>query len=108
MDHAQDTAYINAEAMSADITGEKIDCKNIVSLYVQAKWTGGSPVGNIIYQTSVDGVVWDSYATTAAGGGAGQDKQEFKDLAFRYFRVFYDFTSDTGALTVKWSAKCLI
>ena len=107
MDHALNESYISDGDMSEDITGETLDCKNIVALFVQMIWTG-TPVGNILLQGSVDGTLWTTLDTIAGGGAAGNSEKRYTDVAFRKFRVFWDDTSGTGTLNVKWSAKCII
>lgn len=108
--------HISAGDMAADITpSEAISTRMLVALCVHLSWTGtGSPEGNIIAQVSTDmdnPTNWIALDTTnyqeAAGGGAGSAVWQISDVAFNWFRVFYDRTSaGTGAeLTVRVSGK---
>ena len=90
--------------MTADITSETIDLKNIYMLSVIAIWSG-TPTGNLILQVSNDGVNWVAHTTQSAGGAASSKIFVIDNRSHRYARLFYDFTSSTGVLTASYSGK---
>jgi hypothetical protein len=94
----------NAEVMDEDLTSEVIDISELIGFAVHSIWTG-TPAGNIIVQASNDGSNFVNIDTQAAGGAAGQDLVNIDRAHYRYVRVFYDFTSSTGALSVYLSGK---
>lgn len=111
--------HIDGGDMSADITpAEAISTQMLVALCVHLSWTAtDTPAGNIVAQISTESEEpasdgdWVALDTTnyqqAAGGAGGTAVWQIPDVAFNWFRVFYDFTSygDGALLTVKVSGK---
>lgn len=97
----------DAVAMTADRTSDAISVNQLVCGAIQCVWTG-TPAGNIIVQASCDPVSptnWIAIDTEAAGGAAGSNLVQLADIGYEWVRVFYDFSSSTGALTVRASFK---
>lgn len=112
--------HIDGVDMAADITpSAPIATDMLAALCVHLSWTAtDTPEGNIIAQVSCDPpdlvkgpTNWVALDTSsyqaAAGGGAGSACWQIPDVAFNFFRVFYDVTSggDGAALTVRVSGK---
>lgn len=96
---------IDAGDMSADITSEVIDARPIYTLGLYAKWGAGA-TGSLKFQGSANGEDWFDLATaTALSGSAGEATLSLDGTPWLFVRVFYDFTSGTGALNVWLNSK---
>lgn len=106
--------YIDAGVMTADVTGDAIDCRRYTELEIDVWWTdAGSPVGVIIIQGSTDGVRWHPLTLTSdmlqnitgdaalnaagtidiSGVGAGSVYIKMTSGLGSFIRLFYDRTS---------------
>lgn len=90
--------------MAGSLASSTIDISNAMGYCVYAVWSG-APVGNIIIQASLDGVVFKDVSTTAAGGAAGSVFSNNDGIHYPFVKVIYTFTSGTGTLNVNLSAK---
>ena len=94
--------------MTGDITSDSVYLGDWTKFVVYAVWTGSdAPVGNSILQGSIDGTNYFTVQTQAAGAAGGSKVWQEADVAYSYFRVFWDFTSDATAdtLNVWYRAK---
>jgi len=103
MKHSGD-AIISAGDMSADITSEVVDVRQVYSLVISSVYAGSSPTGDIIVQASVDGTTYHNIDTNSISA-TGQDFVQLDVVPWQYIRVFWDFSSGTGSLTTKFSGK---
>jgi len=70
-------------------------------------WTNADAVvGNVILQGSIDGTTFFTVQTQAAGGAGGCKVWQEADVAYSYFRIFWDFTSDGTADVLNVWYRC--
>lgn len=99
---------IDAEAMSADITSERVNVSRTGSVSVQWVWSGGSsPVGNMITQVSNDGSTWVDLNTQAVTGNSGSHMINIEEPAYMFIRALYSFSSGSGTLSCIINGKKL-
>jgi hypothetical protein len=100
-----DEKIIDAGVMTADILSVEVDARPIYTLGLYAKWTG-APTGSLKLQGSANGVDWfDLETATALAGSGGEKVFSLDGIPWKLVRVFYDFTSGTGALDVWLNSK---
>lgn len=104
---------ILSAAMTADRTSEVVDLSNHIIACVDCRWGGGSaPRGTIYVQVSNDNTNWvtfvsagTTYSYAISSGDSGNYSPNLGLIAYKYMRVFYDYTSGTGTLDVTFGAK---
>lgn len=97
---------INAEAMTADITSEVIHAEYLDMLDFVVAWSSGSsPVGVFKVQGANEleakDRVWRDISgdgNPSASGVSGEHILHIHEIQFKWYRVFYDFTSGSGTL----------
>ena len=99
----------NITAINGSVGGD-FDALNFQSVGLQIG--NAAFVGTVTFQTSNDGVRWDTKALTTASGGQGSGATSagswFGDIGARYFRVLMSaFTSGTAQITLIFSAFSL-
>lgn len=99
------TSLLTAVSMASNQTSVVFDASSARQFAVQSVWSGTSPVGTMNVSASLDGVNFKSLYSLAVTGNTGIDVKELGYLASPYIQVSYTFTSGTGTLTVKLSAK---
>lgn len=110
---------VDAASMGASVNSTPVLISKRLGYSVQAVWSGGSPVGNFKLQCSNDDVQlnsdgtfvaptnWDdiSGTTVAAGGATGSNTWNVISAYYRFFRLVYTRSSDTGTLNVRVQSK---
>jgi hypothetical protein len=91
-------------AMTADRTSSSKEVSEVGGFAVHFVWSG-SPVGNLILQGSNDNVNFVAVQTQAVGGSAGQWLINIERQHYKYARLFYEFTSGSGTLNARMTAK---
>lgn len=98
------SSTIDAQAMTANITPSFLDVSEATRFCVHVFWTG-TPVGNIVIEAGNETTTPVTLDTHAAGGTSGSYLYNYDGTGFTNLRAKYTFTSGTGTLTVKISAK---
>lgn len=98
------TSTIDAQAMTSNIIPDFLDISDATRFCVHVFWTG-SPVGNIIIEAGNETTTPVTLDTHAAGGTSGNYLYNYDGAGFIKLRVKYTFTSGSGTLNVKVSAK---
>lgn len=94
--------WIEGGDLGADLTSDVLDTRDYSQLAVQITFTG-TPVGEFVFQGSVDGSTWvdiELSPAPEATGAAGGILVEFTALTLPFMRLFYDRTSGTGSVDV--------
>lgn len=105
---------IPAQAVSADVTSAVTNIFNVDDIGYQAHWTG-TLVGTFYVQLSLDydprfpnNATWTSMTldpVPAAAGSAGDAYIDITQISSKWIRLFFDYTSGSGNLTVYFVAK---
>lgn len=94
--------YAVAKSMGANINCDAYKVKGADSYYLEASWTGTSPVGTLKIQTSLDGSTnWNDLAGSAVSvsGNTGTHAFDISRRAYIYIRLVYVYGSGTGTLS---------
>lgn len=97
---------VTAASMGADIESASQQTTNMFGFSIQAVYAGSSPTGSLKLQGSLDQVTWndiDDYSESISQDGSAL--WNVTDAMYPYVRVFYDYTSGTGVLDVKFFGK---
>ena len=98
--------YIVLADAGADITGDPISILGVDRVAFEIVWTG-TPTGVIEIQVSNSGDVWEPVnSVIAPAGAAGQGFVEV-ETAFKFARMFFDYTSGAGTLSCHLGAKSI-
>lgn len=99
----QNSAIINGQSMTTNITSAVQDLSQVNGFCVHAVYTG-SPVGSLIIEVSNDGSTFYPLVTQAIST-SGNFLSNQPNMHAVFARVRYTFTSGSGSLTVNLSAK---
>ena len=97
---AKSAVYIPTQAYTADITGGTINKGQNQDIGFICHFTGTDIIAAMVIQTSVDNVLWADWSSTAVAASA--DKAIGGKIPFQYVRIFADWTSGTGNITVQY------
>lgn len=100
--------YIVAGDMSGTITGDSTNILHTDRVGYQIVYTG-SPTGTFGVEVSNDETTWQELTLSAAIAATGSGDNHFIDVesACKFVRLVYTFSSGTGSLDVKLTAKSI-
>lgn len=98
------------QSMGATFNTDSVETKEAKTIAIQATWSGGgSPVGNMEIQGSLDNVNFTRIQGTviAVSGNSGSNGWNIQNLGFAYIRLRYVRTSGTATVNVKIAGKTI-
>jgi len=102
---ADKSDYIDDEAMNVSIVGASLDLDQYLHLSVVSVVTAAAALtGNLISESSNDGVTWVQRDTQAVAAN-GTFSYEKVDHEYRYFRHRWVATGGNGTLNTHFYAK---
>lgn len=103
--HIMKLPLFDAVVMTEDRTSTAINVNEIVTLAVQATWTGTSPVGSLVLQASNDGTTYVDVNSQSVSGNSGSIMWNVERPGWGFVRLFFDWTSGTGSLSANINGK---
>lgn len=94
--------------MSAPIVSHTVNCINLDKASIHVNWSGTAPVGELIVDArNGENDPWYTldFGTMPVTGNAGDHQLIFNEMPFTDIRLQYGFTSGTGTMTARISAK---
>lgn len=96
----------SAVSMAQSQTSAVLSIPTSFGYFIQASWSGSSPVGTLQVQASADNVTWTNYGSSqSVSGNMGSAILENSASLAPFIQVIYTFTSGTGSLTLKAYSK---
>jgi len=97
---------IDNQPMTADITSDHVNIQLSQAVALQFSWSGGgTPIGSMIVQVSIDGVNFVDLSSQALSGNSGSFIFNIEEPGYSYVKAKYAFTSGNANLTVIVSGK---
>ncbi len=97
---------INAGSMGADITGSLLDARGAHGCYLDASWTGTSPLGTLFLEsTPVEAGTPRILYEWPISGNAGSETLDYTKFNGGFIRARFARTSGTGSLSVQINLK---
>lgn len=102
----QDDLIITNGVLNADIASAAQDINQMLAYAVHGVYTGAGADGTLETQASNDGTNWILIAgTQAVVAGPGQYMVNVENAGYKFARVVFTFSSGTGLLNVRITAK---
>lgn len=102
----KDATLLATTSAAADVTTQPFDLIDLTSYSVQVVFTGVDVVGSLKLQSSLDNVTYTDVAgSTQAVAASESHTWNVPETGDRYIRVFWDYTSGTGNITIKIFVK---
>ena len=102
---------VDAVAMGADITSDKLDIDPTDILNFLVAWSAGAtPVGTIEIQYSNDNITWRPLnfgSSIAVSGNSGDHDIMVEKCNYKYLRFFYDRSSGNATMNVEVRGKTI-
>lgn len=102
--------FVTNQSMAATFNSPSYEVKEVKTLAIQAVWSGGgSPVGNIELQGSLDDITFTRIqgSVLSVDGNSGSNAWNVQDVGYPYIRVLYVRTSGSATMNIKISGKTI-
>lgn len=92
--------------MGGSVTGSDFDARGLSGFFMDAEWTGTSPVGTLYLEGVIDpGDTYKTLASWPISGNTGSETLNYSAFKGGRIRARYARTSGTGTLNVKFNLK---